>query len=34
MFLMREWISNYIEAEKSALDSIPVQQVESVILKF
>ncbi len=34
MFLMHEWISNYIEAEKSALDSIPVQQVESVILKF
>ena len=34
MFLMREWISKYIEAEKAALDSIPVQQVESVILKF
>ncbi|MEC9081060.1 MAG: SIS domain-containing protein [Verrucomicrobiota bacterium] len=31
---MHEWISNYIEAEKAALDSIPVQQVESVILKF
>ena len=31
---MREWIVNYIEAEKAALDSIPVEQVESVILKF
>ena len=31
---MREWIANYIEAEKAALDSIPVEQVESVILKF
>ncbi len=32
--LMREWIANYIEAEKAALDSIPVEQVESIILKF
>ena len=31
---MREWITNYIEAEKAALDSIPVEQVESIILKF
>ena len=31
---MREWIVNYIEAEKAALDSIPVEQVESIILKF
>ena len=31
---MREWIANYIEAEKAALDSIPVEQVESIILKF
>jgi D-sedoheptulose 7-phosphate isomerase len=31
---MRDWIVNYIEAEKAALDSIPVEQVESVILKF
>ena len=31
---VREWIVNYIEAEKAALDSIPVEQVESVILKF
>ena len=29
-----DWIANYIEAEKAALDSIPVEQVESVILKF
>ena len=26
---MRDWIVNYIEAEKAALDSIPVEQVES-----
>ena len=31
---MRDWIVNYIEAEKAALDSIQVEQVESVILKF
>ena len=31
---MREWIANYIEAEKAALDSIPIEQVESIILKF
>ena len=31
---MREWIANYIEAEKAALDSIPVEQVESIILKL
>ena len=31
---MREWIANYIEAEKAALDSIPVEKVESLILKF
>ena len=31
---MREWIANYIEAEKAALDSIPIEKVESIILKF
>ena len=31
---MREWIANYIESEKAALDSIPIEKVESIILKF
>ncbi len=31
---MREWIANYIEAEKAALDSIPIEKVESIILKL
>ena len=31
---MYDWIANYIEAEKAALDSIPIEKVESVILKF
>ena len=31
---VREWISNYIEAEKAALDSIPIEKVESIILKL
>ena len=31
---MRQWIVNYIEAEKAALDSIPVEKVESIILKL
>ena len=31
---MHEWIANYIEAEKAALDSIPIEKVESIILKF
>ena len=31
---MREWIANYIEAEKAALDSISIEKVESIILKF
>ena len=31
---MRQWIANYIEAEKAALDSIPVEKVESIILKL
>ena len=31
---MRQWIANYIEAEKAALDSIPIEKVESIILKF
>ena len=31
---MRDWIASYIEAQKAALDSIPVEQVESVILKL
>ena len=31
---VREWIANYIEAEKAALDSIPIEKVESIILKF
>ena len=31
---MRDWITSYIEAQKAALDSIPVEQVESVILKL
>ena len=31
---MRKWIANYIEAEKAALDSIPIEKVESIILKF
>ncbi len=34
LWAVREWIANYIESEKAALDSIPVEQVESVILKF
>lgn len=31
---MRDWIANYIEAQKAALDSIPVDQVESIIQKL
>ena len=31
---MRDWIENYIEAQKAALDSIPVGQVESIITKL
>ena len=31
---MRQWIANYIEAEKAALDSIPIEKVESLILKL
>ena len=31
---MRQWIANYIEAEKAALDSIPIEKVESIILKL
>ena len=31
---MRQWIVNYIEAEKAALDSIPIEKVESIILKL
>ena len=31
---MRDWIANYIEAQKTALDSIPVDQVESIIQKL
>ena len=31
---MRDWIASYIEAQKAALDSIPVEQVESVILRL
>ena len=31
---VREWIANYIEAEKAALDSIPIEKVESIILKL
>ena len=31
---MRQWIANYIEAEKAALDSIPIVKVESIILKL
>ena len=31
---MYDWIANYIEAEKAALDSIPIEKVESVMLKF
>ena len=31
---MRDWIASYIGAQKAALDSIPVEQVESVILKL
>ena len=31
---MREWIANYIEAEKAALDSISIEKVESIILKL
>ncbi len=34
LWAVREWIANYIESEKAALDSIPVERVESVILKF
>ena len=31
---MRDWIVNYIEAQKTALDSIPAEQVESIIQKL
>ena len=31
---MRDWIANYIEAQKTALDSIPLEQVESIIQKL
>lgn len=31
---MRDWIAGYIEAQKAALDSIPVEQVESIIRKL
>ena len=31
---VREWIANYIAAEKAALDSIPIEKVESIILKL
>ena len=31
---MRNWIAGYIEAQKAALDSIPVEQVESIIRKL
>ena len=31
---MRDWIANYIDAQKTALDSIPVDQVESIIQKL
>ena len=31
---MRDWIAGYIEAQKAALDSIPVEQVESFIRKL
>ena len=31
---MRDWIACYIEAQKAALDSIPVKQVESIIRKL
>ena len=31
---MRDWIASYIEAQKAALDSIPVEQVESIIRKL
>ena len=31
---MRDWIASYIEAQKAALDSIPVEQGESVILRL
>ena len=31
---MRDWITGYIEAQKTALDSIPVEQVESIIRKL
>lgn len=31
---MRDWIASYIEAQKAALDSISLEQVESVILKL
>ena len=31
---MRDWIASYIEAQKAALDSIPVEQIESIILKL
>src|SRR5687767_14405517 len=31
---MNEWISNYIQAQKAALDSIPAEQVATVVLKL
>ena len=31
---MRDWIAGYIEAQTAALDSIPVEQVESIIRKL
>ena len=31
---MRDWIAGYIEAQKAALDTIPVEQVESIIRKL
>ncbi len=31
---MQDWIAGYIEAQKAALDSIPVEQVESIIRKL
>ena len=34
IWAMRQWIANYIEAEKAALDSIPIEKVESIILKL
>ena len=34
LVLMRDWIVNYIEAQKTALDSIPAEQVESIIQKL